>query len=337
MKKLLIIWFFSLIVISLSFCRKDVNGPGNEINNPKDEGFNVPHKDLVALKCVFTENYSGLLLLDYYDPSNYKIVKDPPACVRTPRFSANKDKIIFNTKPYAPGAGYSFALYDVNKDTVKNIRRLSGLNLYGERPVWKYDGSGFYYYVYLGGVYFYQFDTQLDYNFGPGNFLIHELYGLKGTDTLMVYGYDKKLGKQSYGNYFTDHEGSFLTRIDNPYLEPVHCSTGIISEYSKRLRWNSTAGLFVCSEYDSTLNGRKISVTNLDGSYYRSYTSGDYTDDYPVWGPEGKTILFNRTEWIVPYFYYHGVMIIDVETGEVSKFINPETINGAIRLWDADY
>ncbi|KPK91637.1 hypothetical protein AMJ80_07170 [bacterium SM23_31] len=60
MKKLLIICFFSLIVIILSFCRKDVNGPGNEINNPEDEGFNVPLKDLVALKCVFTENYSGL-------------------------------------------------------------------------------------------------------------------------------------------------------------------------------------------------------------------------------------------------------------------------------------
>ena len=88
-------------------------------------------------------------------------------------------------------------------------------------------------------------------------------------------------------------------------------------------------GLFVYAQSDSTIPGYKISVTNLDGSYYRSYTSGEYIDDYPVWGPEGKYILFNRG--------LKRIMIIDVKTGEVSYFLKQGDIPGSLGFRYPDY
>ncbi|KPK90332.1 hypothetical protein AMJ80_08545 [bacterium SM23_31] len=103
------------------------------------------------------------------------------------------------------------------------------------------------------------------------------------------------------------------------------------------LNWNDKYGLFVYSEIDSSVEGRKISVTNLDGSYYRSYTSGDYHDDHPVWGPEGRYILFERSYDIHTQPFNYRIMLIDRETGIVENFLKPGDIPRSLGFRYPDY
>lgn len=80
------------------------------------------------------------------------------------------------------------------------------------------------------------------------------------------------------------------------------------------------------------MQGNKIAVTDFTGNYYKEYTNGDFVDDHPKWGPDGKTILFDRRALNDHSITGYKIMKINTETGEVTEFINPNVISGAISL-----
>ena len=89
--------------------------------------------------------------------------------------------------------------------------------------------------------------------------------------------------------------------------------------------------------FDSTMDGWKIAVTNLDGTYYEEFTNGDYLDENPCWGPGDNIILFDRRD---PGDYSGSnskVMALDINSGEVWELVEPAVLNGASTLSLPDY
>ncbi|KPK90331.1 hypothetical protein AMJ80_08540 [bacterium SM23_31] len=329
MKKPGIIWLLTLTVISLSFCRKDINGPDNVIINQQ--------KNWVAVTGYFLKN-SGhsthIVLVDFYNPKNYKIITDTTMIAVEPRFSNDKQKILFGDMiHYGYGSGPQFFLYNFEDEVFQPLFIKSRMGPTGEKHIWNYDNSGFYFTKEPA----WGFQEVLFYSFlnnnvsvikeANGPFCVYVI-GLKGQDTLIVFSNNTKDTGQPIGYYLMDLEGNYLSRINNTNLELINVK-GINKKAAYNPNWNNKLGLFVYAQSDSTIPGYKISVTNLDGSYFRSYTSGEYIDDYPVWGPEGKYILFNRG--------LKRIMIIDVATGEVSYFLKPGDIPGSLGFRYPDY
>ena len=338
MKKLLILCFFSLIVISLSFCRKDVNG----ISEPDQERTidwviqNRP-QDLVAVTAMFLnedenkpwKESSAIVFVDFYNTRNYKIITDSSMIAGYPRFSREKRKLIYgDVYNGLYDLGDEFVVYDIKDETFQHLL------IRGELPVWDYDATGFFYtkepsfgFSYIR---YYRIDDQHwetisgpEYPPETGYAIVYPV-GLKGQDTLIVFSNITEETGQPPGYYFMDFQGNYLSRIDNPYI-------------GKSEQWNNDIGLFVFYEIDTVNGGRKIGVTNLDGSYYRIYTSGQYYDDFPCWGPEGNYILFNRADDIRGTGIPYKLMIIDVQSGEVSEFLKPGDIPGAIKYMYPDF
>ncbi|KPK95540.1 hypothetical protein AMJ80_05005 [bacterium SM23_31] len=326
MKRLLTVLSLSLFTVVYSFCDNKLTAPDEEIPAPGYEGSKVPLNDVVAVTVRFNPPYAGgstiskLVLLDYNNPTRYKIVGDLYMFAEYPRFSPDKSKILYVDRGKGSRHDPAFLLYDVQNDSIKVLD--SPMHPMGHLPLWKYDCSGFYYTnSYFAGTMFFRFSTKIREWISSEKGYIYYPLDIKGTDTLIVNGKNTEGDEKIRGVYFTDHEGSCLTLINNPYLETSKI-------FGKFLRWSNDLGLIVYVENDTTLGGTKISVTNSDGSYYRCYTSGEFNDTSPVWGPESKTILFERGRIIY---------IIDIETGDISEFATSYFIYGAHGLSYPDY
>ena len=136
MRKLVIICLLSLFVISLSFCRKDINGPNNVIIDQQN--------NLVALTAVYNEKYSEmgahiekLVLLDYYNPTNYKVITDSSYGACSPKFSHDKSKIIFEDKLREfTDVGNRLFIYEVNDSNFQTFGETGEgqFGLYGVIP-----------------------------------------------------------------------------------------------------------------------------------------------------------------------------------------------------------
>lgn len=171
------------------------------------------------------------------------------------------------------------------------------------------------------------FDNELKILKKSGAYSVFPI-GLKGRDTLIVFSNNTEETGHPPGYCFMDLNGNYLSMINNPNFEYI-TRGGIRKKGQWNLNWNEKYGLFVYTEDDSTIQGYRISVTDLYGNYYRSYTSGDYFDDQSVWGPDGDFILFSRGG--------NRIMIIDVATGEVSDFLKQGDIPGAVVFQHPDY
>jgi len=350
MKKLGIISLLSLTVISLSFCRKDVNGPNNVIIDQQ--------KNLVALTAVYNERYSELganieklVLLDYYNPTNYKVLTDTLFRPWWVKFSHDKSKIIFadaHELHTAMDLGYQFFIYDVKDSTFQTFGEFEGghFPLCGIIPFWNHDGTGFYFTTYpppfssSTSVLFFDITIEEGWNIVNNQSGWATVYpsALIDANTLIVSSNDSILTGQPPGFYLMNTNGNYLSRINNPHLLGRSNSGRLIK--ATDIEWNEKLGILVYAEpfQAESRIGRKISVTNLDGSYYRNYTTGEYHDSEPAWGPGDKTILFERTPLIHAHEYtYSKIMILNVETGEVREFISPYCIDGAISLRFPDY
>ena len=355
MKKLAILILLSYIIVNFPVCGF-MTSP--DYDWTIDDLIQRNPQDLVALVVDFGEkngkgqNFTRLVLLDFYNPKQYKIVTDGEySPVYPPRFSRDKSKILFGDGlRYIAGAGPQFVLYDIKNETSQPIFNLSGnkvnpVEVFGINQLWNYDNSGFYYthepawfFQYL---FYYDFSEQKVQRIKGGE----EYYCVRpvcmmGDDKLIVLSKNIDETVHPQGYYLMDIEGNYISRIDNPNFEHI-VRNQLRKKGAWNLNWNDKSGLFVYTEDDSTIVGHKISVTNLDGSYHRSYTSGEYIDDHPVWGPEGKYIIFDRKNtfyWKIPEKEIeHKIYLIDVQTGELIEFIKPDYIPGAINIEYFDY
>jgi len=315
---------FFLISFNLISCDKSVNPRDDQDNN----------KNLLAFTAVFYDNkddsYTAkLVVTDFYNPNDYTILTSTKIVEVGPVFSEDKSKIIFGILGPAEG-GPQLVLYNLQTNQLDLLEGYeSGSYVYGSHVVWDQDGTGFYFRgsYYAPHVYFYNFSDKLR------STIRHNVMpvALKDSETLIVYGINLETGQQ-YDYFLIDSNGNYIGRINNPYLEYIN-RNGVFIKGAYSLDYNAKSNQFVFSSVDSTVQGRKIAVTDFTGNYYKEYTKGDYIDDHPKWGPDG-TILFDRRviqgDFNIDTEY--KIMKINIETGEVTEFLNPNVISGAIAI-----
>jgi len=273
------------------------------------------------------------VLIDFFNPENYRIINREDFQVTDPCFSADKTGILFgNSKKGASDAGCLLSYYNIENDSLVGFIRVEGNNLWGHDPVWNYNEDGFYYrHEGFGANFFNHFDisTSTNTRFPYGK----SIKGIKGPDSLIVTSNING----TYVLHYCDKEGQYLDWVDNPHIQ-----TAEETLQQKRVGiwgYNSQRSLFLISEF-SFKGGRNymfISVTNLIGTFYRQYVE-TLSGDKPVWGPEAKYILFTKK-----YNSKAGpearstIMVIDCITGEVRELIDPNIINGAVALRNPGY
>ncbi|MFC1492529.1 hypothetical protein ACFL6O_01115 [candidate division KSB1 bacterium] len=311
------------VLIAGCFSCGQINGPNDEIINDVN--------NLIAFVAHFHEEdptssgvESYLVLSDFND---YKLVLNRDIASGNPKFSRDKTKIV--------GGGASLSVYDIQKDTVEQLYyRTDGDELFqleGYSIVWNYDNSGFYFtlsephWYTSQSIFFYTFSDQTVEQIYAGPITSIVPLELLDKNTLLVYSYDQSNIDFPVGFYKMDIISRELTLINNPYLRNMieRNSKGVL--FLDAFDWNEELELLVCSERHPNLDSNIISVTDLDGTYYKSYTSGDEFIAYsPVWGPDGKTIIFSTH----PYSTGHReeIWMIDVDKGRLLARIEEDDI-----------
>ncbi len=286
-----------------------------------------------------------LVICDYTDPSNFEILTDDSFRVSYPKYSPDKNRILFgDNNRYATEAGPLLVIYDIETRSCNLIEYnySTGFGLYGSGHIWNNDGTGFFYYdvmavIVIFSTHYYDLTTSSDelVKRGKGSFGEVTPRAVISSDTLMVFSNDSVTTGQPPGFYFLDESYNYAKRINNPHLIGYN-KNGYLRE-ALGLDYDRESGLIVYSEHHTDTIGEKISVTNLDGSYYRNYTSGDFNDLNPVWGYKSETILFMRNPVGPSRHRDSRIMILDVKSGRVREFVSPSVINGAAGLRSPDY
>ena len=305
-------------------------------------------QDLVVVAAKFTDNSRKLVLFDYYNPQNYKIVTDDSFGAVYPVFSNDKKKIIFGDwNDWANEAGPALMLYDVVRDTVQPIiaeNFYSDNNLPGINMIWNADDTGFYFAWegtwYGQRVMYYDFETKLysDVYFHRG----HDTYAvsLVPPDKLIVFSDDSLVTGQPEGFYYMSTEGEFLLRINIEKL--VYYSPHGIRAPTSCVQWNNVFQLFAFTEIGNFITGGmpigRISLSNKDGSFYYQYSSGNYDDSFPQWTSDGN-ILFLREDYPVKTIPPDKgkIMKIEYNSGNITEFFTPEFIANCIGIHSFDY
>jgi len=309
-----------------------------------------PVKDMVLLTAMFDELYpSGayyekLVLVDYYNPSNYIILTDSTFRVTTPKFSRDKSKILFGDMlRYANDAGPQFVLYNISEGTTQLLYEppISGWEweLYGIKHVWNYENTGFYHtrecapFTLEQCVFYYEISTQIWEEVYRSRYFRIYPETFINSNTLIVFSNDSLVTGQPPGFYLMDTNGNYLSRVNNPHLLNRNNIGELLQ--SVHFDWNNELELLAYSEIfqGPQYLGNRISITNLIGTYYKSYTPGDFLEDcFPAWGPDDKTIIFQRGSPL-----RERIMVLNIETGEVREFVTSETIDNAFSLRFPDY
>lgn len=285
-----------------------------------------------------------LVIADFYNPSNFTILSpDTVGFTVPPKFSPDKSKILFAVISREVLHNYQFYCYDLISQKIwaleKNSLEPTDRFVYGVYPIWNSEESGFYFSKsssFAGRtVLFYNFYDKSEQLLRPYSSSSVYVVGIAGKDTLIVFSNDRKFDGQ-WGHYFTDKNLNYIRRIKTQYLDMI-IKNGVIVKFSNFADWRKDLNLIAFSETDSTARGYKISVSDFEGNYYRSYTFGEYIDDHPVLSPDGKFILFDRQALDDYRGEKSKLMVINRETGEVKEFINPKVINDAVSLILPDF
>jgi len=278
--------------------------------------------------------------LDYNNKRNLRIVQPDSFFVYwETKFSPDKSKLITNGTGYSDmiyttAPGWPFLIYDIEDNTFQRVNGIdneSGEYKYPhlQNSIWFNDGTGFYFeYVgWLLGSTTYNYYDIFNMTFSKVDFAsdrIIFLIGLMENNSLLSL-------------YEEESEQLKLTVYEPGTDSQIFLQNNVISEKLKKrhwhnIEWSQESELIVFSEFYPDNSHSKISVTNLDGTYYKTYTSGEYKDNRPIWSPDGSTILFQRAIDNNSYKF----MKIDLETGTVSDFLEAGEID-AVEIYDLDY
>ena len=329
---------------------------GCDAADPYDDGtFDVPPERLVALTAVYAETDSNgvypqrIVLVDYANPSRYKVLTEGHVSIQ-PRFSPDKTRLLYGDRTIGFVHAPWIMLYDLQTERVNRLpwginarQDTIPLAVPPDRLVWETSGEGFFftnpYQAFSGRQDVLHFSLT-----GPSWRTVHDGNGyavyprdLKGSDTLIVFSNEQFYTRQGpLGMYFMDLDGNYLSHLDNPHLEMIN-RDGVNKKVAYNPSWNDEIGLFAIARSDSTRPGYRIAVTDLSGGYYREYTSGDYIDDNPRWGPGGDVILFDRRAVEDYTDTGYRVMVADLKTGKVRELVKPNAVDGAVALRFPDY
>ena len=302
-------------------------------------------QDLVVVAAVFTDNLRKLVLFDYYNPQNYKIVTDESFGAVYPVFSHDKKKIIFGDwNDWANEAGPALMLYDVVRDTVQPIiaeNFYSDNNLPGINMIWNADDTGFYF-TWAGDWYgqrilYYDFETRLYshfyFNRGKDTYAV----SLIPPDTLIVFTNDTLVTGQPEGLYYMSTNGQFLSRINIDKL--VYYTPNNNHPYPAGLQWINSKQLFLISERGNFIPNYfitvRISISNRDGSFYKAFELKDSLADGPIaWNIREDKIIFLRNPLSSGST---KLMLLNYKNGEVQDFFTPNMIPNCAYIMGAAF
>lgn len=311
--------------------------------------------DWIVLTALYGQDQFGrmpqrLVLIDFYDPATFRVLaRDSIFAAKRSRISPDGRFVVFENNITGLGSSPLISVMEIETEKSRPLYLYpeaggSKIGLQGQLQefAWDPEGTGFYA-ATRGpaefGAYTYYYDLA-GRGFEPVGEPTYRTsvfpYGLKGRDSLIVFSDAPSAPGRGKGYFFMTPDGHYLSRIENPHLGQIN-RDGTNKKAPYFLAWNDELGLFAYSQVDSTVSGFKIAVTNLDGSYYQTYTSGEYLDRRPVWGPN-NTILFERVRPQSPGGWKDfRVMVLDRESGEIRQLVDPSVIDGAVALRYPDY
>lgn len=358
MKKLLILCFLSLTVISLSFCRKDVNGI-TEPSEPYQERtidwliHNRP-QDFLAVIAEFPDDEiipgktsRKIVLIDYYNPKTYKIVSDTTYLPEFVVFSPDKKKIIFGDDNYYIGdGGPTLVLYDLEENTFLRLDDKYDpfppeFFLFGINPVWNYEGTGFYFTnvpaLWYQNLYYYDFLTNRGVEIHGGRYQKTYVVDIVGPDTLIVFSNDSLVTGQTEGFYYMSTDGQFLSRINIEtalYRRPGNPNT-----YIGSIRWNESIQMYIIHERGNFITGggviSRIAIRSKDGSFYKYFPlDGVHREGAIGVSPDNSLIIMR-----IPHLSEYGenIMTLNYETGIYRELFSADMIPLCISFYGADF
>ncbi|MFX0201744.1 MAG: hypothetical protein ACFFCW_37015 [Candidatus Hodarchaeota archaeon] len=332
MKKYYQSYGLTILILSLLACSSNPIEP-NPGDNPADW--------IAATARI--QRYQQIVLINYDNPSVFKIITDNDHQNIEPVFSNDKTMLIYQDNKTGFVHDPQLVLYNLKNGKTKPLMlNKQNMQLTGEGVVWSPDDNAIYFLFQegiLGSTDIVCYDLKsetarwLTNTFGPSEWPV----GFKGLDTLIAFSNNKAATKEPLGFYFMDLNANYLSRINNPHLELVNRS-GINLKAAYHPEWNDELDLLVYAQVDSAFPGIQIAVTNLDGTFYKTYsTGGSFIDDYPCWGPNGKSILFQRSNATDYGQEYARVMLLNLDTETDKELIFPYRINKASSLSYPDY
>ena len=325
----------TILILSLFACSSNPIGP-NPGDNPADW--------IAATARI--QRFQQIVLINYDNPSVFKIITDNDHQNKEPVFSNDKTMLIYQDSHTGFAHEGQLILYNLKNGKTKPLMFDVQRNypLTGEGVVWSPDDDAIYYHItedIVGAahtdIFCYDLKTETVRRLTKTFWYSEWPVGFKGLDTLIVVSTDTAVTKQPMGFYFMDLNANYLSRINNPHLELVNRS-GINLKAAYHPEWNDELDLLVYAQVDSAFPGIQIAVTNLDGTFYKTYsTGGSFIDDYPCWGPNGKSILFQRSNATDYGQEYARVMLLNLDTETDKELIFPYRINKASSLSYPDY
>ncbi|MFC1554866.1 hypothetical protein ACFL7D_09545 [candidate division KSB1 bacterium] len=343
MKKTVVVLLMLILIISFQiFCKggRDITGP-----IPVD-----PKADLVVVTAIYDEmNPKGggyihkLVLLDINNPENYTVISDTSYRPIYPTFSPDKSKILFLDRLNEwEDWGSQCMIYNFSEERFDTLLNNDNFGIHAESICWSNDGTSFFHSPYYAfpewGTPVFKYDL-----FTKDNSVFMDRFPYRvypacaiNKDSLIVYSKDPQGTGETPGFYIVNSDGEYVYKLKCPNLVKVW-NEGRYTTEARDLDWDSEKRLLVFAEFDPENVVTHISVTNLDGTYYKKYTEDISYHISPCWGPKENTIIFATFPKGTTQEFYSRLMILNTDSGEIRELIAPEKIDNAIGLKFPDF
>jgi hypothetical protein len=316
----------------------------------------VPLERLVAATAVYAQTDAGgapiqrIVLFDYDNPRLFRVISREDHISEQPRFSPDKRWIVFGDKTIGAVHAPRLVLYDLRTGLADTLwwgpSTTFPLVASPAHIVWGDDSEGFYFtnpeqaFSIRQDVLYYEraSGNVSTVHYGQEYSVIP--IGLKGSDSLIVVSNEEPATGKPLGYFLMNLNGEYIGSIDHPSLSwTIRARDGVTTKGFIGWSWNDQAKLLAFSYYDSTLvRKRKIAIADLNGLTYEELTSGEYYDDYPVWGPRSTLFAIRAPEFGTDTWEEFKLISINVQTGTITTFSEyPDLFNGALGLTFVDY
>ena len=280
-----------------------------------------------------------LLAINYDNPNQFQILANAGQYFSSIRVSPNSNMLIYGDAKHT-GNVPQFVKYDLNSNqrTLLHIQNFN-IPLFGEGSVgvvWNKESTGFYYTNEQSGfdptnaTLFYDIENER----GELVKVVSEKsiipIGLLGSDTLIVSSNEF----DTLAHYTMTLSGEYIKRIDNPCLEYIN-TNGLIKRGVLHKAWNDSLKLFTGYYInESSFEGFKIIVTDMNGNVCNEFTEGLYYNHSPRWLKTGEIIFTERRGF--SEISNTQLKLLDPITGKVTPFFGVEQFPEAIGVGTAD-
>lgn len=289
---------------------------------------------------AFTVFYEGLdrarIAVAPFDTlSRYRFVTDAEVYRSKPLFSPDKSHLLYRIGRLSYHTFYSELSAETERQVIRKLTPDLTSEVNAFEYVWAPDETGFYYEPFSDIPSF----RTIHYGFADSLSSFITDYGLPrafiGEDTLLVLSRGAS-GQEIPGLFFYLLSRDELERVRNPMLEQV-LEPREQTRFVEGVDWDAGRRRLAVSITVPGARTSQIAITDLEGTVFETYTSGDFIDDHPRWGP-GNTVLFDRvaantSTGIIGL----RVMLLEVETGAVRELLPPGAVPGAVGIGWADY